>query len=150
MFRAHKIALDPTNVQRAGLARAAGVARFTYNWALAHWNDQYAQWTYLPEETRGPRPSQYSVRRDLNAIKREQFPWMLESTKFAPEEAIIDLGIAFKNAFDGRAWQGFDDNGCSPHAWRCENPDRFPGYCTCVDDMIDAILAAGYRKADGS
>ena len=48
------------------------------------------------------------------------------------------------------AAQGLDDNGCSPHAWRCEHPDRFPGYCTCVDDMIDAILAAGYRKADES
>lgn len=38
------------------------------------------------------------------------------------------------------AEQGFDVNGASPHSWRCEHPDRYPDYCTCVDDMIDAIL----------
>lgn len=26
-----------------------------------------------------------------------------------------------------------------PHSWRCENPDRYPGYCTCVEDMAQAI-----------
>ena len=44
------------------------------------------------------------------------------------------------------AEQGLDDNGFSPHSWRCEHPDRYPDACTCVADIIDAILAAGYRK----
>ena len=35
MLRAHKIALDPNNAQATHLARACGVARFAYNWALA-------------------------------------------------------------------------------------------------------------------
>lgn len=119
MLRAHRIALDPTNVQRTGLARAAGVARFAYNWALAHWNDEYAQWTALPEDMRGPKPNQYSVRRDLNAVKRQQFPWMLESTKCAPQEAIIDLGKAFKNAFEGRAeFPVFKKKGRSEESFR--------------------------------
>jgi putative transposase len=34
MLLAHKIALDPTNKQRTYFARASGVARFAYNWAL--------------------------------------------------------------------------------------------------------------------
>jgi len=38
--------------------------------------------------------------------------------------------------------QGLDDNGASPHSWRCEHPDRYPGYCTCVDDVAAAVLAA--------
>jgi len=42
--------------------------------------------------------------------------------------------------------QGFDDNGASPHSWRCEHPDRYPDYCTCVTDMIDAILEAGFHR----
>jgi transposase len=42
------------------------------------------------------------LRRQLNAIKREQFPWMLEVTKNAPQMAIIQLGAAFKNFFAGR------------------------------------------------
>ena len=37
MLIAHKIALAPNNVQRSYLARAAGTARFAYNWALAEW-----------------------------------------------------------------------------------------------------------------
>ncbi|WP_235443641.1 helix-turn-helix domain-containing protein [Xylella fastidiosa] len=30
---AHRIALDPNNVQATHLSRAAGVAGFSYNWA---------------------------------------------------------------------------------------------------------------------
>jgi putative transposase len=39
----------------------------------------------------------------LNALKREQFPWMLDVTKNAPQMAIIQLGQAFQNFFAGRA-----------------------------------------------
>lgn len=99
MHRTHKIALDPTNVQATGLARAAGCARFAYNWALARWSEQYEAHRADPSL---PRPSQMSLRRELNAIKRQEFPWMLESTKCAPQEAIIALGVAFKNFFAGR------------------------------------------------
>lgn len=102
MQRAHKVALDPTNKQASGLARAAGCARFAYNWALRRWGEQYAMSTY-PELGQTPRTSQYGLRRELNAIKRKQFPWMLESTKCAPQEAIIALGVAFGNFFAGRA-----------------------------------------------
>jgi hypothetical protein len=38
--------------------------------------------------------------------------------------------------------QGLDDNGANPHSWRCENPDRYPGYCTCVEDVAVALLDA--------
>ena len=44
-----------------------------------------------------PKPSDAALRRQLNAMKREQFPWMLEITKNAPQIAIIHLGQAFKN-----------------------------------------------------
>ena len=40
--------------------------------------------------------SAYSLRRELNSIKREQFPWMLEVTKCAPMESLLDLGNAFR------------------------------------------------------
>jgi len=33
----HKIALDLNNAQTTYMARAAGTARFAYNWALADW-----------------------------------------------------------------------------------------------------------------
>jgi putative transposase len=43
------------------------------------------------------------LRRLLNSIKREQFPWMLEVTKNAPQMANMQLGRAFGNFFAGRA-----------------------------------------------
>jgi len=97
---AHRIALDPNNAQATYLARAAGTARFAYNWALAEWKRQYEAWK---ADASHPRPSQHLLRRQLNAIKREQFPWMLEVTKNAPQMAIIQLGQAFQNFFAGRA-----------------------------------------------
>lgn len=98
--RAHKIRLDPTNKQATALARAAGCARFAYNWALGEWGRQHEAHKCDPKNN--PKPSQYSLRKELNAIKRAQFPWMLESTKCAPQEAIIDLGKAFASMWDGR------------------------------------------------
>ncbi len=94
MLTAHRIALDPNNVQATYLARAAGTARFAYNWALAEWTSEYQA---------GGQPSEAALRRKLNRIKREQFPWMLEVSKNAPQMAIIQLGQAFKNFFARRA-----------------------------------------------
>ncbi|ANB01467.1 RNA-guided endonuclease TnpB family protein [Ectothiorhodospira sp. BSL-9] len=100
MIRAHRIALAPNNRQATYFARAAGTARFAYNWALAEWQCQYAAWK---QDSSLPKPSQAALRRQLNAVKREQFPWMLEVTKTAPQMAIIQLGEAFKHFFAGRA-----------------------------------------------
>ncbi|MGQ9905225.1 MAG: RNA-guided endonuclease InsQ/TnpB family protein, partial [Anaerolineae bacterium] len=100
MLIAHKIALDPNNAQATYFARAAGTARFAYNWALAEWTRQYQAWKL---DNSKPKPSEAALRRQLNAIKREQFPWMLEVTKCAPQMAIIQLGQAFQNFFAGRA-----------------------------------------------
>ncbi len=100
MLIAHRIALDPNNAQATYLARAAGTARFAYNWALAEWKRQHEAHKADPSL---PKPSPAALRRQLNAMKREHFPWMLEVTKCAPQMAIIQLGQAFQNFFAGRA-----------------------------------------------
>ncbi|MDE2279446.1 MAG: transposase, partial [Xanthomonadaceae bacterium] len=100
MILAHKIALDPNNAQATYFARACGTARFAYNWALAEWKRQFDA---AKLDAACPKPSQMALRRQLNAIKREQFPWMLEVTKCAPQMAIIQLGEAFQNFFKKRA-----------------------------------------------
>ncbi|PWI58416.1 RNA-guided endonuclease InsQ/TnpB family protein, partial [Sulfoacidibacillus thermotolerans] len=94
MHRSHKIALDPNHKQATYFAKACGVARFAYNWGLAEWKRQYKA---------GEKPTQASLRRQLNAIKREQFPWMLDVTKNAPQMALIHLGGAFERFFRGEA-----------------------------------------------
>jgi putative transposase len=104
------------------LAKAAGTARFAYNWALAEWQTQYAAWK---DDNSLPKPNQMSLRRQLNAIKREQFPWMLDVTKNAPQMAIIQLGTAFKNFFAGRAkYPQFKKKGKSRDSFTLTN-DQF-------------------------
>lgn len=90
MLLVHKIALKPNNVQATYFAKACGVARFTYNWALGEWQKSY--------QNKEP-VSEISLRRKLNAIKKEQFPWMQEVTKVAPQQAIKNLGKAFNRFF---------------------------------------------------
>ncbi len=93
MILAHKIQLDPNNVQATYFAKACGVARFAYNWGLAEWKRLYEA---------GEKVNEGILRKNLNAIKGEEFPWMLEVTKCAPQLAIKDgLNKAFQNFFRG-------------------------------------------------
>ncbi|MGP5521641.1 RNA-guided endonuclease InsQ/TnpB family protein, partial [Psychrobacter namhaensis] len=113
MIRGHIIELKPNNVQANHFARACGVARKAYNWALYEWQRQYALdkayrdaclATGIEMDTKKlNKPSQAKLRRELNAIKREVFPYMLEVTKCAPQLAIMQLGDAYKNFFKGLA-----------------------------------------------
>ena len=100
MFIAHRIRLNPTNAQETYLARAAGTARFAYNWALSEWRKQYEACKTDPTLS---KPCEAALRRLLNSIKHEQFPWMMAVTKNAPQMAIMQLGRAFENFFAGRA-----------------------------------------------
>jgi putative transposase len=100
MILAHKIELKANNKQRTYFAKACGVARFSYNWALEQWKKQYQAHKENPDL---PKPTQYSLSKQLNVIKRIEFPWMLEVTKNAPQKAITQLGEAFKRFFKGEA-----------------------------------------------
>lgn len=90
MILAHRLALDPTVTQAQQLARAAGVARFAFNWGLAEWQRQYAA---------GEKPSAYALKKRFNAVKRSAFPWASEVTKCAAESAFENLRTAFTNFF---------------------------------------------------
>lgn len=90
MLRVHKICLQPTAAQASYFAAACGTARFAYNWALAEWKQEYES---------GGTPNEASLRKKLNSIKAEQFPWMADVTKVAPQQAIKNLGTAFQNFF---------------------------------------------------
>ncbi|MFM8799845.1 MAG: RNA-guided endonuclease InsQ/TnpB family protein [Tagaea sp.] len=99
MLIAHRIALDPTNKQRSYFAKGAGTARFAYNWALGEWRRLYEARKTDPAL---PQPTDAVLRRRLNEIKRATFPWMFGVTKCAAQEAIIDLGSAFRSFFEKR------------------------------------------------
>ncbi|GHO81673.1 transposase [Ktedonobacter sp. SOSP1-85] len=94
MIRAHKIRLHPTPEQANSFARAAGVARFVWNWALAEWNRQYEA---------GEKPTALKLKKQFNEIRRVQFPWTWKVTKNASDQPFLDLGKAFTAFFEGKA-----------------------------------------------
>jgi putative transposase len=95
VIRVHKIRLNPMPEQASYFQCAAGIARFVYNWGLE-------QWKKHKEAHPGEEYGVMAIKKALNAVKREQFPWMLEVTKCAAEGALINLGQAFKNYYDSK------------------------------------------------
>ena len=65
MQLSHKIALSPTAEQADYFQRAAGTARFVWNWALAEWNRQ---------RSAGQKPKAMALKKQFNAIKYAEFP----------------------------------------------------------------------------
>jgi transposase len=82
--RAYKVELKPNNKQRTLLKKSAGVARFAYNLALDERIKKYSE-----DKTSLTAIGQH---KSLCARKKEEFPWMYEVSKCAPQEAIRDLG----------------------------------------------------------
>ena len=112
MIKAHKIRLHPTAEQAVYFAKAAGISRFTWNWALAEWNRQYAASAAIKEgrACRWPqdaeplsRPTALSLKKQFTAIRREQFPWTWAVTKNACDQPFLDLGKAFQAYFEKKA-----------------------------------------------
>lgn len=87
MLRAHRIRLNPTPEQEAYFWRCAGVARFTWNWALAEYNDAMA---------RGERPSIASLKVKFNRLRTEEgfAPFVGEVQSYAHQYAFWDLKAA--------------------------------------------------------
>ena len=88
MKRSHVIRLNPTPEQGVYFRKACGVARHAYNWALARWKEARAT---------GQRVTMKDLKAEYNKIKGEQFPWVYEVTKCAPEQEFRHLGQAFAN-----------------------------------------------------
>lgn len=90
MLISHKIELTPNVEQSIFFSKCSGTARFAYNWALAEWKRLYAE---------GEKPTEAALRRHINSIKRENFPWMLEVPKSVVQQSIKNLGDAFAHFF---------------------------------------------------
>ncbi len=88
MQRAHKIRLNPTPDQANYFWRASGTARFVYNWALERWKQNRAAGVHM---------SFADLKKEFNAIKRQQFPFVYEVTKCAAEHEFSNLSQAFAN-----------------------------------------------------
>jgi putative transposase len=94
MIRAHKIRLNPTPEQVIYFRQACGTSRFAYNWGLARWKEQ--------KKAGLENYGAMALKKEFNAIKREQFPWALEVTKNAVEDGFRRLGQAMSNYFSSK------------------------------------------------
>lgn len=89
--RGYKVELDLNNEQRTACLQHAGCARFAWNWGLARKQEAYQQ--------TGKRPTAVDLHKELNLLKKTDYPWMYESSKCAPQEALRDLDMAYKHAY---------------------------------------------------
>jgi putative transposase len=91
-----RVRLEPNSGQRDKLAQAAGSRRFIYNWALARWQQHYAehQKTILLKD----------LSRELTELKYlEDTSWLQDVDSQLQQQALADLRGSFQNFFAKRA-----------------------------------------------
>lgn len=86
----HKIELKPNNKAKTHFKKAFGCARLAYNWGLAKWQENYEQ---------GIKSSAYELKKEFNAIKKQEFPFVYEVSKYAVQQPFLNLDKAFKKFF---------------------------------------------------
>ncbi|MDY5615611.1 MAG: RNA-guided endonuclease TnpB family protein [Helicobacter sp.] len=90
MIISHKIELIPNNKQKTYFHKAFGCSRLAYNWGLAKWQEYYKQ---------GIKKTYLDLKKEFNAIKKEQFPFVYEVSKYATQQPFTHLNLAFNKFF---------------------------------------------------
>lgn len=107
MIKVHKIRLEPSEAQKQYFQQACNASRKAYNWACGKWKEAYklrneAYKAGIKSEDLPNLPSESELRKQFNSIKKQEFSWVLEVTKCAVQQGIIDFGVAVKNMFDDK------------------------------------------------
>lgn len=95
MIRAHRIRLNPTTEQEQYFWQCCGIARFTWNWALAEYNNALA---------RGEKPKVLTLKVEFNRRRNEEgfAPFVGEVQSYAYQYAFQDLQSAISRYHDLR------------------------------------------------
>ena len=119
----HKIEIaSPSNKFKTYCRKAFGISRLAYNWALGKIQEQRAQAiadaykitaivapiNKAPVLIAAPTPKPkkkipyvkvnfFALNKEFNSIKKEQFPYCMEVTKYAPQQGIRNFVRAFSN-----------------------------------------------------
>ncbi|KMZ13402.1 Mobile element protein [Candidatus Burkholderia humilis] len=91
MLTAHKIELAPTADQVNYFRRTCKTDRFTWNWALAEWNRQFDA---------GLKPSALKLKKQFNAVKYAEYPWLKEVHRDSHADAFSRLSNAWTKLFN--------------------------------------------------
>lgn len=89
--QAYRFELGPNNRQETNLQKHAGTARFTYNWGLARRIEEY--------EKDGRSSNAIEQHKQLNTLKKTEFPGMYEVSKCAAQESLRNLDRAYHPFF---------------------------------------------------
>lgn len=81
--------------------QSASTARFAYNWGLQRKNEVYAM-NQLPVP-HIKNPTAVDLHKEIIVLKKTDFSWLYEVSKWVPQEALRNLDKAFKNFFEGGA-----------------------------------------------
>src|SRR5262249_5697205 len=84
---------NPTPEQESAFLRAAGIARFAWNWSLAE---------YQRLKSEGKRADWNAIKKEFRSRIDAEFPFVREVTKCAPEEAIADLRRAIGTYYQAK------------------------------------------------
>ncbi|CRF48491.1 Mobile element protein [Helicobacter heilmannii] len=90
MLLSHKIELNPNNKAKTHFKKAFGCARLAYNWGLAKWKENYAN---------GINSNHFALKKEFNALKKTQYPFVYEVTKYATAQPFTHLNLAFQKFF---------------------------------------------------
>ncbi|MBQ9601943.1 MAG: transposase [Neisseriaceae bacterium] len=85
-----RIELVANNKTKTHFRKAFGCARLAYNWGLAKWKEYYEQ---------GIKKSHLDLKKEFNSIKKEQFPFVYEVSKYAVQQPFLHLNLAFQKFF---------------------------------------------------
>lgn len=103
--RSHVIQMKPNNQQATYFEKACGCQRFVYNWGLSAWKAEYEA---------GNKPTGRGLKKQFNAIKHTDTPWIAEVTKCVVDTAFENLNTAFRNFFrtkNGKTYPKFHKKG---------------------------------------
>lgn len=95
MLLSIKTKLKLSRTQETIMSKHAGIARFTYNWGLATWNNFYKD---------GLKPNKYILKKFFNNHIKPEFEWIKEKgiCQKITQYAFDNLGDAFSRFFSGK------------------------------------------------
>lgn len=91
IFRAYKTEIIVNNKQQTLLLQHLGAARWAFNWALSKKKEAF--------DRKEKIPNSIELHRELNKLKQSKIPWMYQSSKSSPQNALKDCDRAFQNFF---------------------------------------------------
>ena len=99
MLRGMKIALDLTDEQVQQMWKSAGVARWSYNYAITRDREHYLN--YLEDNTLPKTLTEGQIRKELTVLKNTTHPWLKEVGSNVIKQAVKDWNDAKIRFFKG-------------------------------------------------